>query len=306
MSDEKDLMYGWFGFKPKFLQKFNTPEWYTAFFCFASIFQSTLTSGLPGLTLSSIEKRFGLSSGASSAIIIAVDVSSLLCLFLLSVIAAKIHRPRWLSIGLFLCVAGSIIFVIPHFNSPVYIPSGSGRRNDLCGQQNSTLCSDQLSNVGSLSKHLAAFIVGRILVGVGHTPVLTIALSYLDDIVTKEKFSFLVGFYYSTTVFGPALGFIGGGFLLRLFVDFNRLSKGEIQIQNDDTRWIGAWWIGYLICSSLIFICTLPLTGYPSDMPGAAELRAKRVSEAHGGESQINESWGIKKMPKLILGRIHR
>lgn len=301
MSDDKDLMYGWFGFKPKVLQKINTPEWYTVFFCLASIFQSTLTSGLPGLTLSSIEKRFGLSSGTSSAIIVAVDISSLLCLFLLSAIAASIHRPRWLSAGLFLCVAGSIVFVIPHFNSPAYNVSRGSEVNDLCGIKNNT-CYDQQSNVGSLSKHIAAFVIGRILVGIGHTPVLTIALSYLDDIVTKEKFSFLVGFYYSTTVFGPALGFVGGGFLLRLFVDFNRVDKDKITLQNDDTRWVGAWWMGYLICGGIIFLCTLPLTGYPADMPGAAEIRAKRISEAHGGESESNRSLGLKQVPKLLLG----
>ncbi|CAD5122760.1 DgyrCDS11168 [Dimorphilus gyrociliatus] len=303
----QDLMYGWFGYKPKFLQKINTPGWYTLFFCLASIFQSTLTSGLPGLTLSSIEKRFGISSAASSAIIISVDVSSLLCLLLLSVIAARIHRPRWLSFGLFLCVAGSIVFVIPHFNSPTYKPSGSNNLSDVCGPKNESLCnSDSSSNVGSVGKHMVAFIIGRILVGVGHTPVLTIALSYLDDIVTKERFSFLVGFYYSTTVFGPALGFVGGGFLLRLFTDFYKISKDEILIQNNDTRWIGAWWIGYLICGGLIFLCTLPLTGYPADMPGAAEIRSKRISEAHGGELQNKETWGLKQMPKLILGRTPR
>ncbi len=45
----------------------------------------------------------------------------------------------------------------------------------------------------SLQNYLALFIIARILHGVGAEPLYTWAVTYLDDIVTKETFSFYVG-----------------------------------------------------------------------------------------------------------------
>ena len=35
-----------------------------------------------------------------------------------------------------------------------------------------------------------------------------------------------------------------------------------------DPRWVGAWWIPFLISGAIMFIITLPMLGYPKRLPG--------------------------------------
>lgn len=59
---------------------------------------------------------------------------------------------------------------------------------------------------------------------------------------------------------GPAVGLFAGGFLLRIYDDFDRVTKYYYKVylliykgirkplkDNLDPRWVGAWWIGFVI-----------------------------------------------------------
>ena len=35
-----------------------------------------------------------------------------------------------------------------------------------------------------------------------------------------------------------------------------------------DTRWVGAWWIGFVITAVAFVVIALPIFGYPKYMPG--------------------------------------
>ena len=35
-----------------------------------------------------------------------------------------------------------------------------------------------------------------------------------------------------------------------------------------DTRWVGAWWIGFLISAVAFVVFSIPVFGYPKYMPG--------------------------------------
>ena len=48
-----------------------------------------------------------------------------------------------------------------------------------------------------------------------------------------------------------------------------------------DPRWIGAWWPGFLIFGSAILLWALIILGFPREMPGAKDLRAKHISQGH-------------------------
>ena len=38
-------------------------------------------------------------------------------------------------------------------------------------------------------------------------------------------------------------------------------------LQDDDTVWIGAWWIGFLLCACLAFIVALTMLFFPRRLP---------------------------------------
>lgn len=41
----------------------------------------------------------------------------------------------------------------------------------------------------------------------------------------------------------------------------------HIHLTPKDLRWVGAWWLGFLVASCLIFIAALPYFFFPRSMP---------------------------------------
>ena len=41
----------------------------------------------------------------------------------------------------------------------------------------------------------------------------------------------------------------------------------------DDPNWVGAWWIMFTVGFGLTIICSLPMFGFPKQLPGVAEIR---------------------------------
>ena len=41
----------------------------------------------------------------------------------------------------------------------------------------------------------------------------------------------------------------------------------------DDPNWVGAWWIMFTVGFGLTLLCSLPMFGFPKQLPGVAEIR---------------------------------
>ena len=61
-------------------------------------------------------------------------------------------------------------------------------------------------------------------------------VTYLDDYVSPSVLSAYVGIIYAMAVLGPAVGFILGGLILRLYTDFDRVNDGESVRQSPCVR----------------------------------------------------------------------
>ncbi len=53
---------------------------------------------------------------------------------------------------------------------------------------------------------------------------------------------------YSMGALGPAVGFLLGGTFLTLWVDPGSTPEG---LTDSDQNWVGAWWIGFLLCAGM-------------------------------------------------------
>ncbi len=76
---------------------------------------------------------------------------------------------------------------------------------------------------------------------------------------------------FIAVLLGPIVGFFLTAKATALYVDFDRIPADQIpNIQQDDPRWIGAWWLFFPLFSILLFTAALPMYLYPKVMKSDA------------------------------------
>ncbi|POI25853.1 hypothetical protein CIB84_010397, partial [Bambusicola thoracicus] len=115
-------------------------------------------------------------------------------------------------------------------------------------------------------------MVGNLIRGMGETPVVPLGISYLEDFAKTENSPFYQGCLHTATVIGPFLGFLLASFCAKLFVDLESVDAGELTITPTDVRWVGAWWLGILICALVNFLAGLPFWFLPRSLVREGEI----------------------------------
>ncbi|KAG9348485.1 hypothetical protein JZ751_002220 [Albula glossodonta] len=72
---------------------------------------------------------------------------------------------------------------------------------------------------------------------------------------------------FAVTVIGPAVAFMLGSVMLNFYVDIDKIPYDEIELQRDDPRWVGAWWLGFLLAAIFLALTSLPYFFFPKEMP---------------------------------------
>ncbi|XP_015470680.1 solute carrier organic anion transporter family member 4C1 isoform X2 [Parus major] len=93
------------------------------------------------------------------------------------------------------------------------------------------------------------------------------------------------GIGYSMSLLGPAIGYVLGGQLLKVYIDIQ--IPESTKVDQDDPRWLGAWWIGFLACFFAIWLLIIPFSCFPRHLPGTATIQAEKISETHDDGSQV-------------------
>ncbi|XP_074058510.1 solute carrier organic anion transporter family member 4C1-like [Macrotis lagotis] len=271
---------GWGTFTPLCLQRFNNPKGYLFHYCLLALMQGIVVNGLVNISISTIENRYQLSSFMTGLVSSSYDISFCLLSLFVSFFGERGHKPRWLAFASFMIGFGSLVFVLPHFTSGKYQLASEFK--DTCP---ATTINDPCRSfiTSSLSNYLYVFILGQMLLGVGGTPLYTLGTAFIDDSVPTHLSSLYIGIGYAMSVLGPAIGYVLGGQLLTIYIDINL--EEDIDITEDDPRWLGAWWIGFLISCLLGWALIIPFSCFPKHLPGTSLVRAGKVSQAHQDEN---------------------
>uniref|UniRef100_A0A8C0AUQ8 Solute carrier organic anion transporter family member n=1 Tax=Buteo japonicus TaxID=224669 RepID=A0A8C0AUQ8_9AVES len=251
---------GWGRCAPKALQLCNNPEGYLAAYSLLAIFQGIVVNGLINISISTIEKRYELNSSLTGLISASYDIAFCVLSLFVSFFGERGHKPQWLAFSAFMLGLGSLIFSLPHFSSGKY---HYGAKLEGTSSANFT-CS--ASTKSSLPNYLYVFILGQLLLGVGGTPLYTLGTAFIDDSVPKHKSSLYIGIGYAMSLLGPAIGYVLGGQLLNVYIDIQ--IPESTKIDQDDPRWLGAWWIAFLACFFAIWLLIIPFTCFPKQLPG--------------------------------------
>lgn len=236
-----------------------------------------LVSGYMKSSISTIERRYGLSSQKSGLLAAFNEVGNTVLIVFVSFFGSRVHRPRFIGGGALLACLASLLMAMPHFLSGQYnytdhVRSSNDNSSGLC-QSERTLttspsnqsCSQQESPAQQVVYPL--LLLGQLLLGIGAVPIQPFGISYIDDYASKKNSPLYLGILLAVTSIGPAFGFITGSLMLRFYVDFDKLSKDQIILDHKDLRWVGAWWLGFLVASCLLFLTALPYLFFPRNMP---------------------------------------
>lgn len=212
---------------------------------------------------------------------------------MLAYYAGKGHRPRWIGFGLFTIVAFCLLTALPHF---LYGPGeqalsltkehGASENDEstleiLEREQMKTLCRTNVTagiaecevEEGTVMPQVLLF-AGQLVAGVGQSLYYTLGAAYIDDNVKKSKTPALISLSYFLRLLGPAGGYALASFCLKIYIS----PELTPTINNNDPRWLGAWWLGWLILAASLFGFAFVMCMFPKQLPRAA-LRKRIASE---------------------------
>jgi hypothetical protein len=283
-------------FKNKLLDYFADIRCFTFFMCLIVMLTNALGVGYRNSVVTTIEKRYEYSSVFSGVLSGCLEVGSLITTLFVSYFCARSHIPRCISASALCCAIGSFFYAFPHILSGSYTINSKVMnktnnemmcRNLVQTNLNSssitaqaqhgespvvTFLSSSLdinpncllkpSNIG----HFTILIIANVLIGSSSAPLYTLGTSYIDNHVTKDNSSIYLGFMYSMLAFGPVVGYLVGAGMLQIYVDHFRYSIKDLNLNPDDSQWIGAWFLGFIIFGVLIFITAFPFLLFPREI----------------------------------------
>ncbi|KAL1440382.1 hypothetical protein MTO96_009426 [Rhipicephalus appendiculatus] len=246
-GSDHDVNCGLLGLYPSFMQSYRSPRCYLICLCVLGMTQGFVVNGLVSVVTPTIEKRFQLLGVEVGMIQSMFNVASCIMITPVSYHGGVGHKPVIMGIGALVVAAGSMVFASPHFLAPPYISLGSGSAD-----------------------------VGHALHGVGSSPFFTLGVAYLDQNTPSARASIFMGIFYATSVLGPAMGFLLGGYFLSMYTDITADSS-KLGMDPSSANWVGAWWLGFFCASIVTFVTAFPIASFPRALPTFVE-RAKDLS----------------------------
>uniref|UniRef100_A0A8C7FU82 Solute carrier organic anion transporter family member n=1 Tax=Oncorhynchus kisutch TaxID=8019 RepID=A0A8C7FU82_ONCKI len=247
-------------------------------------------------SVTQIERRFDIPSSLIGVIDGSFEIGNLLVIAFVSYFGAKLHRPRLIGIGCLIMAAGAFLTALPHFFQGQYvyettlshIPEENSTESILpCLANTSHLVINDLSTAASKaacekeagSSMWIYVFLGNMLRGIGETPVMPLGVSYLDDYARKENTAIYLACLQTVGILGPVFGFMFGSFCAKIYVDIGSVDLESISINHKDSRWVGAWWLGFLVSGFLMLLAGIPFWFLPNTL-AKAPLTPQRWSRS--------------------------
>ncbi|XP_029989080.1 solute carrier organic anion transporter family member 2A1 [Sphaeramia orbicularis] len=241
-------------------------------------------------TITTIERRFGLSSSSSATITAFHEISNTCLIIFMSYFGSRVHRPRFIGVGGLVMGFSALFMTLPHFVSKPYeYDSVLHDHHDICSpvrnsSNNATCDIDKTSRLSDSEHVLILMGFAQLTFGIGTVPIQPFGISYIDDFSSSGGSSLNMGLMFALSVFGPAFGFVVSSGMLRIYVDVDKTGFGaEQELTPSDPRWVGAWWIGLLINAAILFITSIPFFYFPRKMPPEENVV--------GPESNVNDDF---------------
>ncbi|KAF0030504.1 hypothetical protein F2P81_017235 [Scophthalmus maximus] len=237
-------------------------------------FAKALSGSYMKSTITQLERRFDIPSYLIGVIDGSFEIGNLLVIAFVSYFGAKLHRPKIIAVGCVLMSIGTFIIALPHFIIGRYEFETSARRivnstlnvSPCAVGSSADLTQGGCEGESNLSMWIYV-LLGNVLRGIGETPVQPLGISYIDDFTTEENAALYVGCVQTISVVGPVFGYLLGSLCAKIYVDIGFVKMETITITPADARWVGAWWLGYLIAGVITLLSAIPFWFLPRSLP---------------------------------------
>ncbi|XP_030073109.1 solute carrier organic anion transporter family member 1B3 isoform X2 [Microcaecilia unicolor] len=237
-------------------------------------FAKALSGSYMKSSITQIERRFNIPTSIVGVIDGSFEMGNLLVLAFISYFGAKFHRPKTIAAGCLIMSIGSFLTAMPHLFMGLYKyetavtheTSSNNLTSNLppcLADLNQTTISDGTeSELGTptkdCNKEAGSYmwiyvLMGNVLRGIGETPIVPLACVQAIGII------------------GPILGFILGSLCAKLYVDIGFVNPDNITITPQDSRWVGAWWLGFLVSGIVSLLSAIPFCFIPKTLKKQVE-----------------------------------
>ncbi|XP_040291400.1 solute carrier organic anion transporter family member 1C1-like isoform X1 [Bufo bufo] len=243
-------------------------------------------------SITQIERRFDISSSTVGIVDGSFELGNLLMIAFVSYFGAKLHRPRIIAAGCLVMALGGFLTAMPHFFMGPYkydtvkvqvtspINSTDSTYSVSPCLANTTLTEDiKPECVKKTSSHFWVYVLlGNMLRGIGESPITPLGISYIDDFADPKNTALYIACLHTVALLGPMAGLMVSSLFARFYVDIGFVDLDTVTITPQDKRWVGAWWIGFLLAGVLMLISGIPFCFLPKSMT------RKKAHPSHEGQ----------------------
>ncbi|KAL7827860.1 hypothetical protein AOLI_G00310120 [Acnodon oligacanthus] len=283
-------------------------------------FTKSLSGSYTKTTIPQIERRFGVPSSVVGIIDGSFEMGNLLVITVVSYFGTKFYRPRIIGAGVLLMAIGTLLMGLPHFLMGRYeYENVASHVNDAGNFTVTSPCSASSQNITQLltagceeesSLMWIIVLLGNVIRGIGEASVGPLGMAFIDDYARPENSAFYIGCLQTISVIGPLFGFSLGSLCANLYVDIGSVDKESVLITPQDSRWVGAWWLGYLVAGALSLLSAVPFWLLPRALPEVPQPAGPDTCSgqpAHTRPEQTTVSLteiakGITSIPAMTLG----
>ncbi|KAG1677191.1 Solute carrier organic anion transporter family member 1A3 [Nymphon striatum] len=243
-------------------------------YCLAGLHTMSLWGYLPSI-LTTLEKLLGFPTQIVSLIFVIGDISTFLFSIFLSYYGGNKHRPQMIAVGLLMWGAAMIILAIPQviFGSKEITQNTDGKnlnstslnnQFELACKENRNETCNESSSTFETSSVITCFILclGVFISNAGAVIYINIGSSYLDDNLPTETTGLFIGF----VAVARQIGFICGIFYAAFFLSYYQEPSVDPGFDENDPRWIGAWWIGFVVMGIQCILVGLLIGFFPKNL----------------------------------------
>ncbi|XP_069819796.1 solute carrier organic anion transporter family member 1C1-like [Dendropsophus ebraccatus] len=275
--------------------------------CF-SYFAKAFSGSYMKSSITQIERRFDISSSTVGMVDGSFEFGNLLVIAFVSYFGTNFHRPRIIAAGCFVMSLGSFLTALPHFFMGPYKYESARMHmtppNNITGSAysvspclaNATLTDPIKTGCGKeTSSYIWVYVLmGNMLRGIGETPIAPLGIAYIDDFSEKQNTALYIAFLHTAAMFGPMTGFTLSSVFAKLYVDIGFVDLDTVTISPQDTRWVGAWWLGFLVAGVLTLIAGIPFCFLPRSLKKTEEKAAPEGQKLKELEAEPHKKATIK------------